>query len=202
MSAFFDSKPYFQRLLRPTTRGLARAGVTANQVTVATITLSLAAGAAVALWPERRWPLLIVPCALLARLAFNHIDGMLAREHGMKTPLGGMINELGDAICDAALYLPLAAVPGVSPWLVVPAAFLGLLSEMTGLSALAIAAERRFDGPLAKKPRGVLFGVAALVLGLGVAPGPWLDLVLLGVIVLSAATVLNRGRRALERVSP
>jgi len=118
------------------------------------------------------------------------------------TPLGGMINELGDSICDAALYLPLAAVPGVSPWLVVPAAFLGLLSEMTGLSALAIAAERRFDGPLAKKPRGVLFGVAALVLGLGVAPGPWLDLVLLGVIVLSAATVLNRGRRALERVSP
>ncbi len=52
-------------------------------------------------------------------MALNAIDGMLAREHAMQTPLGAMLNELGDVVSDAALYLPLCWVPGLSPVLVV-----------------------------------------------------------------------------------
>lgn len=201
MSYGFDTKPHFQRLLRPATRLAAAAGVTANQVTTATIALSLAAGAAVALWPEARWPLLLVPCVLLVRVAFNHIDGMLACEHAMKTPLGAILNEIADVVSDAALYLPLATVPGVSAWLVVPAVALGLIAEMTGVAAIRIGAERREDGPLAKKPRGLVFGGAALALGLGAAPGRWLDAVLAATLLLLLLTIARRVDRAVKQAS-
>ena len=32
----------------------------------------------------------------------------------MKSALGGILNELGDIVSDAALYLPFALIPGVS----------------------------------------------------------------------------------------
>ncbi|MFQ5958782.1 MAG: CDP-alcohol phosphatidyltransferase family protein [Alphaproteobacteria bacterium] len=196
-----DSKLYFQRCFRPATRALARAGVTANQVTLTSLTLSLAAGAVVAWSPEARWLLLLIPCVLLLRLTCNHIDGMLAREHGMATHWGAVLNEVADTLCDAALYLPLAAVPGVSPWLVVPAVTLGILVEMAGVTALTVGAGRRNDGPMAKKPRGVVFGAVALALGLGAAPGLWLDGVLTAMLPLLALTIARRMSQAVKQVS-
>ena len=38
---------------------------------------------------------------------------MLAHEHGMESALGGILNELGDVVSDAALYLPFALIPGL-----------------------------------------------------------------------------------------
>src|ERR1700743_3052115 len=102
MASIYDLKPAFQGLLRPLCRGLARIGVTANQVTVAAVLLSIAAGGLVAWRPQARWPLVLVPAVLFVRMALNAIDGMLAREHGMKSALGGILNELGDVISDAA----------------------------------------------------------------------------------------------------
>ena len=49
MPSIYDLKPRFQSLLRPITRGLAAAGVTANQVTVAAAVLSIAVGACIAI---------------------------------------------------------------------------------------------------------------------------------------------------------
>ena len=199
MAYAFDSKPLFQKWLRPATRLLARAGVTANQVTATTIVLSLAAGATVLAWPGARWPLLLVPCVLLARVALNHIDGLLACEHGMKTRLGAILNELADVVSDAALYLPLATVAGVSARLVVPVVVLAVISEMTGVVATRIGADRREDGPMAKKPRGAVLGGAALAMGLGVAPGPWLDGVLAVTLLLLLVTIVNRAGNALRQ---
>ncbi|MFQ5786026.1 MAG: CDP-alcohol phosphatidyltransferase family protein [Alphaproteobacteria bacterium] len=197
----FDSKPFFQRRLRPAARTFARAGVTANQVTGATIALSCAGGAVILAYPGALWPLWLVPAVLLVRLAFNHIDGMLAREHGMKTPLGGMLNELADVVADAALYLPLATVPGVPAAPLVAVVMLGVVVETAGLAALAIAAERRNDGPLAKKPRGLAFGSIALALALGVAPGPWIDATLAALAVLAFVTVVRRVHAAIAEAS-
>ena len=83
MASIYDLKPKFQGLLRPLTNALARAGVTANQVTLAAMLLSLAVGAAMALRPSAG-VLLLVPLTLFLRMALNAIDGMLAREHGQK----------------------------------------------------------------------------------------------------------------------
>lgn len=79
----YDLKPAFQNLLRPACNMLARAGVTANQVTVAAVLLSFATGAVVLAGNADRRVLLLVPVVLMIRMALNAIDGMLAREHGM-----------------------------------------------------------------------------------------------------------------------
>jgi CDP-diacylglycerol--glycerol-3-phosphate 3-phosphatidyltransferase len=196
-----DTKPIFQKFLRPATRRLAAAGITPNQVTVTTILLSLAGGGVVLALPGKTWPVLLIPAVLSLRVAFNHIDGMLACEHDMKTSLGAILNELADVMSDAALYLPLALVPGVAAVLLVPAVVLGILAEMIGVVATLIGADRREDGPMSKKPRGLVIGGSALAIGLGVPPGPWLHSLLLVMLPLQIVTIFNRLNRAVEQAN-
>ena len=197
MASIYDIKPAFQNLLRPITRSLAGAGVTANQVTLAAAVLSCAVGTCVAVYPEKRWPLLVLPGFLFVRMALNAIDGMLAREHNMKSRLGAVLNEISDVVADTALYLPLALVPGFSLWLIVVITILAIVSEMTGVVAIQIGATRRYDGPMGKSDRAFAFGLLALLLGLGVPAGAWLFYVQILLIVLLTLTILNRARRAL-----
>jgi CDP-diacylglycerol--glycerol-3-phosphate 3-phosphatidyltransferase len=201
MPSIYGLKPGFQRVLRPIAQGLARVGITANQVTVAAVVLSLAAGAAIAVWPEQRWPLLLLPIVLLVRMALNAIDGMLAREHGMQSPLGAMLNELGDAVADAGLYLPLALVPGFDAPLVVVIVVLAIIAEMTGVVAVQIGASRRYDGPLGKSDRAFAFSALAVLLGLGVPAGPWVTALLALLILLLVVTIANRARAALQEAA-
>lgn len=197
MPSVYDLKPRFQSLLRPLVRGLARSGVTANQVTLAAVAVSGATGAAVFLAPGAAWALLLVPVVLLFRMALNAVDGMLAREHDQQSRLGALLNELGDVVSDAALYLPFAMVPGLDPRLVAVIVVLAVIAEMTGVVAVQIGGERRYDGPMGKSDRAFAFGLLALLLGLGVAPGAWSTALLAAVAVLAAVTIANRGRRAL-----
>ena len=201
MATIYDLKPGFQRLLRPLSDGLAAAGVTANQVTVAALALSAAAGLCVYLFPLESWALALLPLALFVRMALNAIDGMLAREHAMKSRLGAVLNELGDVVADAVLYLPLAVVPGVPGRWVVLLVLVGVLSEMTGVVAVQIGASRRYDGPLGKSDRALLFGLVALLLAVGVEPGIWLGLLLAAACALGLLTVVNRARRALAEAA-
>jgi len=165
MPSIYDLKPKFQSLLRPLTRRLASIGVTANQVTVAAAILSLAVGITIAFLPDQDWPLLLLPGVLFIRMALNAIDGMLAREHGMKTKLGAVLNELGDVVSDTGLYLPLALVPGVAPPLIVLIVILAVMGEMMGVVGVQIGASRRYDGPLGKSDRAFAFGLLGLLLG-------------------------------------
>jgi CDP-diacylglycerol--glycerol-3-phosphate 3-phosphatidyltransferase len=201
MPTIYDIKPAFQGLLRPLVARLAAAGVTANRVTIAAAALSCAAGGALAWRPQSLWPLLLMPAVLFARMALNAIDGMLAREHNMKSPLGGILNELSDVVSDAALYLPFAFVPGLSSALVIAVVLLAIVSEMAGVVAVQIGASRRYDGPLGKSDRAFLFGLLGLLGGLGVAFGRWTDIVLAVACLLLVITVLNRSRKALAEIA-
>jgi CDP-diacylglycerol--glycerol-3-phosphate 3-phosphatidyltransferase len=197
----YDLKPAFQNLLRPVCRSLANAGVTANQVTIAALLVSIAVGIVFGLFPAARWAALAIPVWLFLRMALNAIDGMLAREHGMQSSLGGILNELSDVVADAALYLPFAIVPGITPAVVVACVLLSVLTEMAGVVAVQIGASRRYDGPMGKSDRAFVFGLLGLLLGLGVHAGRWTDIVLAVVALLMALTVFNRSRRALAELS-
>ena len=202
MPTIYDLKPRFQTLLRPLTVRLAAAGASANQVTVTAALLSALAGALVALWPTSRWPFLLLPVALFLRMALNAIDGMLAREHGMRSNLGAILNELGDVVSDLALYAPLAALPAVNGLLLASFLLLLVISEMSGVIAVQIGAGRRYDGPLGKSDRAFAIGVLGLLLGLGVTAGAWLDWVMAGLALLAAVTTVNRARAALKEAAP
>ncbi|HEV8719066.1 MAG TPA: CDP-alcohol phosphatidyltransferase family protein [Candidatus Binatia bacterium] len=200
MPSIYDLKPRFQALLRPLVKSLAEAGVTANHVTVTALVLSFIVGALIALFPAEKWPLLLMPLVLFVRMALNAIDGMLAREYGMKSSLGAILNELGDVLSDTALYLPLGLVPGVNSIYIVAITILAIVSEMTGVIAVQIGAQRRYDGPMGKSDRAFAFGLLCLLLGIGIQPVYWVDAILLITLGLLLVTIVNRARRALAEV--
>lgn len=199
MASIYGLKPKFQSLLRPMVNWLARIGVTANQVTIAALLLSLAAGHVIHFRHGGR-SLLLLPAVLFVRMALNAMDGMLAREHNQKTPLGAILNELGDVVADIGLYLPLAFVPGFDSRYVIAVVMLAVLTEMTGIIGVQIGASRRYDGPFGKSDRAFVFGLLGLLMGLGVNLERFLSYVLLAMILLLVLTVLNRARCALREL--
>ena len=160
-------KPRFQGLLRPLVWRIADAGLTANQVTVLTAAMSVATGAFVALEAAATWPFLLLPVALLLRIAMNAVDGMLAREFGQQSPLGAYLNELADVVCDIALYLPFAFIAPFGPWSVGLVIVASCVSEMAGALGPMVGAARRYDGPMGKSDRALVFGALGLYVGLG-----------------------------------
>ncbi|MCC6139182.1 MAG: CDP-alcohol phosphatidyltransferase family protein [Nitrospira sp.] len=198
MASIYQLKSTFQNVLRPLTRALAAAQVTANHVTLAALALSCLAGGLIAWQPHERSLLLLRPLTLFIRMALNAIDGMLAREHDMKTRLGAVLNELGDVISDAALYLPLGLVPAFNLWLIVGLVILAVMVEMTGVVAVQIGAARNYAGPMGKSDRAFAFGLIALLLGLGMAEGAWVTAALSIMLLLSLFTIYNRARLALR----
>lgn len=196
----YDLKPAFQAILRPTCRALVRAGVTANQVTVIAMLVSLLVGGLFALNTAQPWAAFLVPVWLFLRMALNAIDGMMAREHDMQSALGGFLNELTDVVSDTALYLPFALVAGLSAELVLAIVFLSLLVEMTGVVAVQAGASRRYDGPMGKSDRAFVFGLLGLLVGLGVPLDPWANPALVLVSILAVWTIINRIRRALAEL--
>ncbi len=198
MPSIYQIKPRFQAILRPLVRALAASGVTANQVTLTAAAMSVAAGIVLWVYAEtsvRVW--LLLPVVLFVRMALNAIDGMLAREHGQKSPLGAFLNELCDVVSDAALYLTFALV--TTPIVVVLAVLLSALTEMAGVVALQVGAERRYDGPMGKSDRAFAFGLIAFLLGIGLPVGPYLSYAIGAVALLATWTVINRVRAGLAQ---
>ncbi|MEX0809873.1 MAG: CDP-alcohol phosphatidyltransferase family protein [Dongiaceae bacterium] len=202
MASLYDFKPRFQAHLRPLAGILAGRGITPNQVTLAAVLLSVLVGGVVALANGGSGTLLLLPLALFARMALNALDGMLAREYGMTSDLGAALNELGDIVSDAALYLPLALVPGAPASWIVLFVVAATLTEVAGLIGPMLGRERRYDGPMGKSDRALVVGVLALLLGLGVPTGFWLALVFAMVFALTMVTVMRRVRAIVDAHEP
>jgi CDP-diacylglycerol--glycerol-3-phosphate 3-phosphatidyltransferase len=188
-------KPRFQALWRPLTRVLHAAGATANQVTVATCLVSIAVGIGLLLLPGEPLLFLLVPAWMFVRMGFNAIDGMLAREFGQKSTLGAYLNELTDVVADALLYLPFAFLPGSSLALVGSVIALGIAAEMAGVMGPMVGASRRYDGPMGKGERALVFGLLGLLVGLGVPLAEHFAWIFPAVSVLAGITIVNRVRR-------
>lgn len=202
MPSIYDIKPQFQGLLRPFVQKIAKFGVTANQITLLACALSVGVGAILYCYPDSKKIFWLIPVLFFVRMALNAVDGMLAREHNMKTPLGAILNELTDVISDAALYLPFACVAGFTPALIVIIVVLSVMSEMAGVVAIQIGASRRYEGPMGKSDRAFVFGVFSLLIALEVSYHSWMPYVLSALIVLLGWTIFNRSRKALEEVKP
>jgi len=200
MVSIYELKPRFQALLRPLCRGLAGMGVTANQVTIAAVVLSAASGAWIAFSEDPSWALLMLPVVLFARMALNAIDGMLAREFDMQTALGGVLNEMGDVVSDALIYLPFALLPGMPTWGVIGIVLLAVMIEMVGVVSVQVGGTRRYDVPFGKSDRAFFFGTLGLIIGAGVAYSTWIDWLVIAALALSVWTGLNRAKKGLAEV--
>ncbi|WP_223668488.1 CDP-alcohol phosphatidyltransferase family protein [Kangiella shandongensis] len=196
MISVYQLKPKFQQLLRPLTNGLAKAGVTANQVTVFAVLLSVATGALI-LWQQSVSWFFLLPAVLFVRMALNAVDGMLAREHNQKSKLGAYLNELGDVVSDVALLLPLFILPGVSPWLIGAFIFMAMIVEFVGVIAPMLGKERQYQGPMGKSDRAFVLGLLGIILPLWVMFTDYMNYLLVALIALSLVTMINRIKAAL-----
>ncbi|ETS99170.1 CDP-alcohol phosphatidyltransferase family protein [Providencia sp. PROV188] len=198
----YDLKPKFQNLLRPIVRQLFEAGITANQVTLAALGLSIIVGALLAIFPSP-YLFILLPFVLFIRMALNAIDGMLAREHNQKSHLGAMLNELGDVISDVALYLPFVLIFPHAFWWILLILFLSVLTEFIGVIAQAIGASRRYDGPVGKSDRAFVFGALGLFVCIfpQLMTASWINILFVIFALLLSYTCYNRIRRALTELS-
>lgn len=211
MPSIYQLKPEFQNLLRPLVQWLFKRGVTANQVTLFAMFISL--GLSLFLYHYYlnhpvNWWLLLFPLWMLIRMAFNAIDGMLAREFNQQSNLGAFYNELSDVIADTALYVCLIAFAFIHAKLLLLVAFLAILSEYTGVMAPLIGQQRRYDGPMGKSDRAFWFSLITVIIV--VFPMFNTNLQLLSLIcngilslmgVLLALTIYNRIKNSLKTAS-
>ncbi|MCB9673051.1 MAG: CDP-alcohol phosphatidyltransferase family protein [Alphaproteobacteria bacterium] len=194
-------KTTLQLLVRPMAVLAAARGISANQVTMAAMLGSLAVGgllAAVGAWVPVVW--WVLPAWMMARMALNAMDGIIARERGQATRRGMIFNELADVVSDAALILPLQVLPGVSSSLVVWVALFASWTELAGVLGMSFGASRRYEGPMGKADRALVLGLLGAYVGLFGTPPPAMSLLLLIALGLLLITVLRRVGHALAEV--
>jgi CDP-diacylglycerol--glycerol-3-phosphate 3-phosphatidyltransferase len=193
----YSVKPRFQELLRPVVGRLAAAGVNANQITGAAAVGSIICAAIVACFAAHPAVFALIPAWLFVRMALNAADGMLAREFGQESQLGFYLNEIADVVSDAALYAPFALIAPFGPYGIGLVIILSLLTEFAGVLAAAAGTTRRYDGPMGKSDRAVVFGVLGLWIAIaGVLPS-WIRWLVPVLVILLAVTTANRIYRAL-----
>lgn len=186
--------------------GLYRSGVTANQVTVLACLVSMGLGLGLWFLPVTWTWFALIPLWMLLRMAFNAVDGMLAREHGQQSVLGAYLNELTDVLSDASLYWPFVKVwPEASFW-VVAVMILAAMSEMAGVLGWAQGASRRYDGPMGKSDRAFVFGALGLAVAVCASVGagprilPWLSWSLPVVAALTSWSIYNRVQSGIQDI--
>lgn len=196
MLTIYTLKPLFQSILRPILKILHRRGISANQVTLSAIVISVITGTYLAIFPEPE-AFIILPFILFIRMALNAIDGLLAREFNQQSRSGAILNETGDVISDVALYLPFALLPHHSPLLVTLVVLLAVMTEFCGVLTQTLVGKRDYAGPFGKSDRAAAFGLWSIIIFCW--PGALLyGNTVLGVMALLLLwTIINRCRAAL-----
>ena len=155
---------------------LAKRGVSANGISVFGMLACIGAGIAFAMtgqfsgWEARA---LWIGGALLVqiRLICNMLDGMVAIERGIASPVGELYNEIPDRVSDMAALIGLgyAAYSEVAGGYL--AAALAVFVAYVRAMGQAAGAPNDFRGPMAKQQRMFIVTLAALYMGL--APVEW-----------------------------
>ena len=200
--SIYALKPKFQNLLRPLVRKLFARGVTANQVTLCACAISIVLGIALALAPTHAPLFMLLPLWFFLRMALNAMDGMLAREFGQKSALGGYLNETTDVIADAALYLPFALVAPFDALSVGVFIYLAALTEFCGVLGAVHGNGRRYDGPLGKSDRAFGMGCFAFYYALAGSLPDFFDIVLWLMNISLLLTCIRRVRNGLTKELP
>jgi len=197
MISTYTIKPKFQQLLKPLLEWLFKIGITANTITWCAILLSAATGLAIWLHPFGLM-LLILPIALLIRMALNALDGMMARTYQMQSKKGEILNELGDVISDFLMFFPLLKLFSVQLYILIVFLFMSLINEYAGILGKAIAGNRRYEGPMGKSDRAFVIGVLSLIYYFTNSLANYIDYSFLLLILLLIISTYSRIKNTLK----
>ncbi|MCU4924961.1 CDP-alcohol phosphatidyltransferase family protein [Halobacteria archaeon AArc-dxtr1] len=156
-------RPYVSRFLNPFVKGFDRIGMTPDGVSV--IAFLMAVGAAVAfLLGGRAHP---VWYAVGAALVFANgwldiVDGALAREQGIASPGGDLLDHVLDRYADIVLIAGLAA--GVDEYFLGLLAVTGvLMTSYLGTQAQAVGLDRVYGGLVGRADRLAIIGIVGFL---------------------------------------
>ena len=187
---------------------LARAGVSPNAISVASVAFASVAGIcyaetirASAPWTDAILFLAAAACIQL-RLLCNMLDGMVAVEWGRASRAGEIFNDLPDRLADTIIFCGAGYAAGgqYGPTLGWAAGVVSLLTAYLRVLGRSVGAGTYFIGPMAKQHRMALLTGATLLSAAVVRRG-WSQQILtaaLAVIVFGALiTCVRRLRRIL-----
>lgn len=198
MISVYKLKPKFQQLLTPVLLFLHRNNVTANQITISSVLLSVIIG--ILFWnaDASKWLFLSLPTGLLLRMALNALDGMMARRFNQTSKLGEVFNEVGDIISDVIIFFPLLKFQPESLYLIVIFIALSIINEFAGLMGKIVGKERRYDGPMGKSDRALLLGLYGLLIFFGVNITPISNYIFGIIIILLLISTYTRLKKSLN----
>lgn len=179
-------RPLSKRLMRPLVAGAKRVGLTPDAVSA--LALVAAGGAAVAFYLAGREPLfyLLGGLLVLTNGALDVLDGDLARELGVDSRAGDLLDHVLDRYADILIIGGLAA--GVGEYALGFLAVTGvLMTSYLGTQAQAVGLDRVYGGLLGRADRLVL--VTVLSVPAAVIPDQYLGLTVIGWLLVVFALV-------------
>ena len=176
--SLYQLKSQFQGQLRPISNTLVEQKITANQVTISALLMSVGTAYVIAKPAKDNQTLwLLLPTSLFIRMALNAIDGMMAREHGQASKFGAILNEAGDIIADTALLASLMPhfANNKSQFLeksafssynhIINLIVLSMTTEILAIASNTVLGVRANQGPLGKSDRAFMLGVFGAIIG-------------------------------------
>ncbi|MFP3593405.1 CDP-alcohol phosphatidyltransferase family protein [Chryseobacterium sp. SIMBA_038] len=198
MISVYKLKPKFQQLLTPILLFLNKKKITANQITISSILLSVIIG--VLFWNAdvSKWFFLSLPIGLLIRMALNALDGMMARKFNQTSKLGEVLNEVGDIVSDVIIFFPLLKFQPESLYLIIIFIILSIINEFAGLIGKVVGKERRYDGPMGKSDRALILGLYGLIIFFGVNISNYSQYIFGLIILLLLISTYTRLKKSLH----
>jgi CDP-diacylglycerol--glycerol-3-phosphate 3-phosphatidyltransferase len=197
MISIYNLKPKFQALLKPVLEFLYSKGVTANQITLASVFWSFFVATLFWFADYNSCFFLALPIGLFVRMALNALDGMMARIYKQQSKLGEVLNELGDVISDVVLFLPLLKYEPDALYFIVIFICLSIINEFAGILAKVVTGERRYDGPMGKSDRAFMIGFYGLLCFFGYYHFAFSSYIFIFLIVLVGLSTFTRLKKAL-----
>lgn len=200
MISVYKLKPKFQQLILPVLLFLHKRGITANQITIASVGFSVVIG--ILFWNARQFPILflVLPIGLFLRMVLNALDGMMARKFNQTSKLGEVLNEMGDVISDVIIFFPLLKFQPESLYWIVIFIVLSVVNELAGVLAKIVGQQRRYDGPMGKSDRALLIGIYGLILFFGTDISKYSQYIFITINILLLLSTYIRLKKGLFNV--
>ena len=143
-------------------RGLGRAGLSPNAISLLGVLFAAAGAAAMLLADQSRWFWLGGALGIQLRLLANMLGGLVAVKGGQASATGALFNELPDRVEDALLIVAAAYAAGV-PALGYGAAILAVTTAYIRATGGALGLPQDFVGPMAKQHRMFVLTLGAVL---------------------------------------
>lgn len=159
----YSIKPLFQKSLKPLFNLCVRNNVHPDVINLLALIMSLFTGVALLYASNYKILFLAVPLLVLLRIAFNALDGLVARAQGVSSKIGEVYNELYDRLSDIVIFVFLAFAEYANAKLVLIALAAVLLNSYLGILGKSAGGSRVYKGFIGKADRMLYLGIVSII---------------------------------------